>query len=109
MQVGLPNRFLQFGVPQHDIRIEAHADRALARIEAVDACMVSRGQLDEFLQLIRPFDTPSENRIGSRVSTPGMPFGTQRNEVRPFGVSLPMGRRSETGSGRTRRSGTHPW
>src|SRR3954451_6959921 len=35
MQIGLPNRLLQFGIPEHDIRIEAVADRALARIDAV--------------------------------------------------------------------------
>src|SRR4051812_29479058 len=38
---------------------------------------------------MRPFLTPSEKRIGNRVSTPGMPFGTQRKLVRPFGASLP--------------------
>jgi hypothetical protein len=40
---------------------------------------------------MRPFETPSENRIGRRVSTLGMPFGTQRKEVRPLGWSLPFG------------------
>src|SRR5260370_765914 len=29
--------------------------------------------------------------MGKRVSTPGMPFGTQRKLVRPFGTSLPAG------------------
>ena len=32
-------------------------------------------------RLIRPLVTPSENRIGSRVSTPGIPFGTQRQRA----------------------------
>ena len=39
---------------------------------------------------IRPFDTPSENRIGRRVSIPGMPFGTHLKEVRALGLSLPV-------------------
>ncbi len=53
---------------------------------------------------IRPFETPSENRIGSRAPTPGMPFGTQRKLVFPFGVSFPLlVVVAETGSGRTVR------
>src|SRR5580704_16691856 len=46
---------------------------------------------------MRPFLTPSENRIGSRAATPGMPFGTQRNEVRPFGWLLPASSSNRNG------------
>src|SRR6516162_7289412 len=45
----------------------------------------------KWLSVIRPFTTPSENKIGSRVSTPGTPFGTQRKLVRPFGTNFPAG------------------
>ena len=92
VQIGLPDRLPELRVPQHDVGIEADADRALARIEPVDAWRGwSRSAPRTVCSVIRPFETPSENRIGSRVSTPGMPFGTQRNEVRAFGVSLPLG------------------
>ena len=36
------------------------------------------------------FDTPSENRIGSLVSTPGIPFGTHLKEVLAPGLSFPL-------------------
>ena len=50
MQIGLPDRLRQLRVPERDVGVEADADRALARIEAVDLGVVGRGQLDEFLQ-----------------------------------------------------------
>src|SRR3546814_18146059 len=50
--------------------------KSWAALAAVSATKVCRS--------IRPFDTPSEKTIGSRVSTPGTPFGILVN-----GTSVP--------------------
>ena len=39
---------------------------------------------------MRPSTTPLLHSTCSRISTPGMPFGTQRNDVRAFGLFLPL-------------------
>ena len=46
---------------------------------------------------MRPFITPSENRIGRRVSTPGMPLGMLRNVLRAPAASLPAGSLNRNG------------
>src|SRR3546814_10230836 len=50
--------------------------KSLAALAAVSATKVCRS--------IRPFDTPSEKTMGSRVSTPGTPFG-----ILVYGTSVP--------------------
>src|ERR1043166_5223938 len=50
MQIGLPDRFLQLGIPQHDVGVEAHTDRTLARIKTINSRVISGSQLDEFLE-----------------------------------------------------------
>lgn len=42
-----------------------------------------------WLRSMHPLLTPSENRIGNRVSTPGIPFGIHRKFRLPFSLSLP--------------------
>src|SRR3977135_1103789 len=40
-------------------------------------------------KVMRPSTTPFEKRICKRVSTPGIPFGTQRNDASAFGLNFP--------------------
>src|SRR4051794_31867473 len=56
-----------------------------------------------WLGVMRPSATPLLHRICRRVSTPGMPLGTQRNEVRAFAFLFPAGPRNRTGNDRRRK------
>jgi hypothetical protein len=91
VQIGLPDRLLQLRVPERNVSVETNTDRALARVEAIDPGMIGRVSSTNLCREILPFDTPSEKKIGNLVSTPGIPLGIQRKEVRDFGVSFPLG------------------
>jgi hypothetical protein len=69
-------------IPDGDVGVGADHDRTLTRIKPIHLGVIGRCQRDELRKGNGPLDTPLENRIGSRAATPGMPLGTQRNEVR---------------------------
>ena len=96
-------------IPQGDVGVEADADRALLRVEAVELGVVGRCQLDEVLQR----DAPLRDAFREQDRQPRL---DARDAVRhpaergaPFGRQLALrARRSGTGNGPTRRSGTRP-
>ena len=76
-------------IPDDDVRIGSNRNRALARVKPVGLAWLVEVSATKRLRSMRPFTTPSENRIGSRAAIPGDPFGTQWKLVRALGVSLP--------------------
>ena len=91
VQIGLPDRLLEFRIPQNDVGIKAHRNRALARVKAIDTGVIGGSQFDELLETDPSFRYPFREEDRQARLTPGIPFGTQRNDVREFGVSLPFG------------------
>ena len=91
MQDRLTDRLLALRIPKDDVGIEADADRTLARIEAIELGVIGRRSARRS-RAARCGPSRRPPRTGSAAASrrPGMPFGTQRNEVRALRLSLPL-------------------
>ncbi len=82
-------RMRRSGSQNRDIRISPYGDSALARMQTVHLGVIGRAQRHELLQRYATLLVALRKQHRQTRFDAGMPFGTQRKLVRPFGVSLP--------------------